>query len=232
MDVMLAHVSAPVPELPDRAALPPALCELVARMLSKLPEERPPSIAEVRVTLERLAAAPSTSAAFPALAPASPPPAVPPRRGAWWWGALAALAVLAGAVELVLWKSAGPRPSTSLSPGEPGPAATAVPDGGEAGDPDAGEADAGLADGGATDAGAPDAGADPLRAPALAPPGARALLVRIDRLEQLSRTRSNFDPSAMPFLQSMRRRLRADESVLMRKKVAGELDRWERQYLR
>jgi hypothetical protein len=81
---------------------------------------------------------------------------------------------------------------------------------------------------GALDAGEPDAG-HPRAAPA---PGTRALLDRMVRLERRAKRAPSFDPSALPLLQRLRLKLKADESGTNRRKVAAELDQWERAYFR
>ena len=77
--VIAQHLSAPViPPSAHRAEIPPALDALIVQLLSKQPEERPASAAEVRARLEHLT--PSGTAPLPAddASPASDPLHVAP----------------------------------------------------------------------------------------------------------------------------------------------------------
>lgn len=239
MDVMVAHVSAPVPQLPD--SVPPMVVALVYRMMAKLPDERPSNVAEVRRELEGLiedlkanrltnSQAPSISPPAPSAprAPVDDSFAVRPSRSP----ALAlAVTVLAVAVGTVWFVSTREQPLVV----EPVPV---VP----------GQVDAGAVEKARESVDAAvveleplpviDAGRPVLVEPKALPvvpvvnaPSAKVLLERIERLEKRAKESANFDPSSMPFLQSMRRRLKADESPATRRRLVGELDRWERQYL-
>ncbi len=79
MDVMVAHVGTPPPNAKDlEPTLPDALNELVMRMLSKAPEDRPQTVEEVRAALEDALVAmghprPRHSGELPAYVPTASP---------------------------------------------------------------------------------------------------------------------------------------------------------------
>jgi serine/threonine-protein kinase len=66
-DVMVAHVRAPVPRVSESTQVPPELDELIFKLMSKKPEERPQSADELRETLlpmlEQLGAASAAASA-------------------------------------------------------------------------------------------------------------------------------------------------------------------------
>jgi serine/threonine-protein kinase len=71
MDVMMAHVSQPVPSVRALVpSLPPALDLLVRRMMAKAPEDRPQSMVEVRAELRALLATLSPTGSYQRLEPA------------------------------------------------------------------------------------------------------------------------------------------------------------------
>ncbi|HEX3539254.1 MAG TPA: serine/threonine-protein kinase [Acidimicrobiales bacterium] len=78
MAVAVQHLNEPPPHLRDlRPATPMALDQLVAALLAKQPEQRPPSAAAVRQALSRIDTAGSRAADRPNPAPPAPP--APPR---------------------------------------------------------------------------------------------------------------------------------------------------------
>ncbi len=102
MEVLMAHVTGPVPELPPDLAVSPAVADLLRRMLSKSPEQRPTAQAllgefAVLRTGEIGAAMPVETGALEAL--------VAPRRAAWPWWLAGVLVLAVGAV--VAWRLVG-----------------------------------------------------------------------------------------------------------------------------
>jgi serine/threonine-protein kinase len=230
MDVMVAHVSKVAPPLGSGVA---ALDRLLVAMLAKDIAVRPQTVFEVKAALERvlaeLASAPVRAALLPGEVDAepvpAPPPAArqPPSRPPLLLPLVAALAVAAVVVAVVTGREA-PRPG-ALAPAQPGPpvkGTATLPDLElaplprlEPAQPDAG---------GATEA--PDAGVR-RAGPGLRPlPSTTALLARIDRDEARAS-----DPSAPVFLDSIRRKLKADDSPAGRRRALADLEAWERQYL-
>jgi len=247
MDVVMAHVTRPAPRLSESwPEVPRRLDVLVAQLLAKDPDKRPPNVAWVRSELEGImrdaGGSPpartslSIMGTLPTSAFAEGPAAVteialPATRQAR--PARAAMVV----VGLLLLALAGLawRVASAPSPDAPGPT---LPDSAPAvAGPFAGADAAGGAVAleepeplpppmAAVDAGEPDAGRPRLAAV----PGTRALLDRMVRLERRARHIPSFDPSALPLLQRLRLKLKADESSANRRRVALELDQWERAY--
>ncbi len=116
--VLAAVLLTPVPRLPAQGphgAISPALADLVARMMSKDPADRPATMAEVVAALEAV----RTGQALP----------VPPPRARWTGRVLAALAVAAAALALLLSVHGGHPPEAPLTERTPPlpPAASPVP---------------------------------------------------------------------------------------------------------
>jgi serine/threonine-protein kinase len=254
MDVVMAHVSRPPPRVSELWPEAPRRLEvLVAQLLVKDPERRPANVATVRAELESIlveaggspvARSSLTSVSLlPTVAlpegPGAPtelalPSARPRQAGRPGALVLGFWAAAAAATALVVWAVA----TRSGEGPVPGEAAVAL-----AGAPAVVESLDGSAGGRAAeepaplpppqpapDAGEPDVRRPPpARAPAV--PAARVLLERMVRLERATRGPS-FDPSALPLLQRLRLRLKADPSTANRRRVAAELDQWERAYLR
>jgi serine/threonine-protein kinase len=103
--IVQAHVSAPIPRLPEACA--PHLHDVVTRALAKRPEERFATAEEMRAALR----------AGPAQVSASPPP-VAPARGARRWAiaSLAALLAIAAIVTGILWTGSSSPPATMPAP--------------------------------------------------------------------------------------------------------------------
>jgi serine/threonine-protein kinase len=114
--VLAAVLLTPVPRLPAQGphgAISPALADLVARMMSKDPGDRPATMAEVVAALEAV----RTGQALP----------VPPPRARWTGRVLAAVAVAAAGVALLLSVRAGHPPEAPLTERTPPAPPTASP---------------------------------------------------------------------------------------------------------
>ena len=99
--VLAAHLLSPVPRLPahgPHGAIPPALADLVGRMMAKTATERPASMAEVEASLDAVMSGHE-------LPPLAHGPVIRP----WMRGALAVLVVAAVAAAIALG-TRGPRP--------------------------------------------------------------------------------------------------------------------------
>ncbi len=118
MEVMLKHLNEPPPALPPSvdAVTPPALTDLMARMLSKFPDERPGSCLDLKEDLLEAIGTAATVHQAPAvsrgrrtprsgevtnLEQASADAALKPRRGGLWL-ALAVVVLLAGGIAVYL----------------------------------------------------------------------------------------------------------------------------------
>jgi serine/threonine-protein kinase len=122
--IALAHVRAPVPELPDH--VPAGLVDVVHRAMAKRPEDRYADGAELAAALHALAAEPTImlTAPVPAIPPTAPPPEgfgpLAGRRTALWVlaGMLVAAVVLIGGVVALSSMSDGgtDAPTTDSSP--------------------------------------------------------------------------------------------------------------------
>ncbi|MGZ6139541.1 MAG: protein kinase domain-containing protein [Myxococcaceae bacterium] len=114
--VLAAVLLTPVPRLPAQGphgAISPALADLVARMMSKDPGDRPATMAEVVAALEAV----RTGQALP----------VPPPRARWTGRVLAAMAVAAAALALILSVRGGHPPEAPLTERTPPAPASAPP---------------------------------------------------------------------------------------------------------
>jgi len=283
-DVMVAHVRQPVPRASAKKPdLPPALDELLFRLMQKKPDDRPPSADAVRDALfpilEQLGAAagaeaekatrtgprPSLSGEFvvrqarasgarlaqqaailetdnngvvPAPAPVVPAPAhiAPPSRARWMVGALVvAIVILAGAVALTGEQKDSPARTVPTRRAEPTPVEVArVDPPTPAAEPVAPEPPD-----------LPEEDLTPLNeltAPAkVAPrkPEARApteaeLKSRLTSLEAKLRkaTADAPDPAALQYLSKYRVQATMADSPAARLKVAGQLDHWEKLFLK
>jgi tRNA A-37 threonylcarbamoyl transferase component Bud32 len=251
MDVVMAHVSRPAPRVSESwPEVPRRLDLLVAQLLAKDPEKRPANVAALRAELEAIvreaggtppARTSLTSTGLRALNPSEEGPAavtelaMPATRPAPRWPRRLALGLgallLAGAAAAYLLTAGGERDEAAgLAAPLPAGEARAGPDGGSS--PDAlagGEAGAELA---ALPAGAgdPDAGRLANVKPP-GPPATKVLLERMARLERRAKHTPSFDPSALPLLQRLRLKLKADDTPMTRRKVSADLDQWERAYL-
>jgi serine/threonine-protein kinase len=133
--VLAAHLLSPVPRLPAQGAhgpIPPALANLVGRMMAKAATERPATMAEVEAALEAVLGGHE-------LPPPAPRVLVRP-----WMHAVLGTVALAGATGLILLGVRGGRPlppanaattrdapvaaSPSAQPVSPAPVATAEPE--------------------------------------------------------------------------------------------------------
>jgi hypothetical protein len=162
----LYELAAPLP-----ADIPPALGDLIARLIAKHPADRPQTAAEVRDALFAELERTSGLAPHPRIAPlSSPPPTAPPitppadigvapRRR---WPAVIALAALAGvAIAVAVLRGVPDRPPIDAGPArEPAAASATVIDAGPTPAVDA-VADAGIARDVVLDAAAPPADAPP-----------------------------------------------------------------------
>lgn len=129
------HLHAAVPPVHElRAGLPPVIGQLLATMLAKNPEDRPPDAATLRGWLAQVrqalpAAAPAATLLIPLAGPAEP---LPPHRPSWQrhgplaLAGTAAIAVLLAILALTHGGSAPPAQSGSSAPSRPA-AATATP---------------------------------------------------------------------------------------------------------
>ena len=94
--VLLAHVSDPIPPLPAREGLPAGVATVVKRCLAKLPNDRP-TAGEVALALDHLRSASRSGASIPGMGPRVP------------WGRVAAGAAALAIVAAVAWSIAASR---------------------------------------------------------------------------------------------------------------------------
>ena len=117
--VLAAHLLSPVPRLPaqgPQGPIPPALGDLVARMMAKEASERPGSMAEVDAALDAV------------LAGHELPPSAPPRDERRRWRiAVAVLGPAALVAMIALAAGRAPRPPAQPSPGGTGSRAPSAP---------------------------------------------------------------------------------------------------------
>ena len=128
MEVLMAHVTRPAPDLPADVAVPAALRDLLARMLSKEADRRPTAV-DLLADLAALRASADTDVRPTVAAPSV---VLPPRPFPWWAVGLAALVLagLLGAGWFVLGARAGsPSPAQPpvATPPAPAPAVEATP---------------------------------------------------------------------------------------------------------
>ncbi|MEO7732758.1 MAG: protein kinase [Kofleriaceae bacterium] len=175
------ELAAPLP-----AEVPPALADLIARLIAKHAADRPQTAAEVRDALFAELERTSGRLPRPRIAPlSSPGPIAPPitlpasqpldtGRGRRRWPMAIALGALAGvAIGVAVLRGVPAQPSSDAQPGrvtQPGRASAAVADPTDAGPAvDAGLVEPVMRDAGAPADAPPDAGRRPVREPAHAP---------------------------------------------------------------
>ncbi len=125
VQVAMAHVSAPVPQLPEGHPAKAAFDPVLARALAKDPADRHPGAAALREELRRLGGHERSTGSGAALRP--PPPAGRPRRGRLAAGLGLALAAGAVAAGVLLWPDDAPRDTASDPATDPAAAGLPLP---------------------------------------------------------------------------------------------------------
>jgi serine/threonine protein kinase len=144
ISVMMKHVGAPVPDIRQTdPSIPPALSDVIIRMMQKAPGDRHESYEELRTDLQNAYAALSEPSAAPAPhsgAPLTEAPGVSAERGFSKWAIPAVAASLLGLGAFALMNSKGPEtgekpsspplvssPASPKKASEPDPAAVPPP---------------------------------------------------------------------------------------------------------